>query len=415
MGAVCITVTGSSNVLLANLGLPNSHAAAYSALAGLPYVLLPLWAPMLESFRTKKSLLLIAQALIAAIFSGVAAALLFPRWLGAVVTLLIAGGFAGATLDAVTNGVYVTTLNTRRRAFFTGVQSASWSMGPLFATGVLVLLVGKLAGETGAGQRPSAPAYLHAWTTVFVVLGVLVLLLCLWHAVVLPEGSRAKAVPTAFRDLGALYRDVATTFFEKPSLWKRLGLAFTYRLGLGLITQVGPLFVLDAPARGGLGLDDSQLGALNGIATAAFVVGSLAGGWLVASRGLRRSLVPMCLALNVPNLTFLYLAWARPQSTWLIGLAFVVEKLGWGLGNVGHINYMMEQIAPGSYATAHYGFAFAVGLNLCMTVTGVTSGYLQAALGYPAFFALAVAMALPSLLFAWIAPFDHADRQREPT
>ena len=35
----------------------------------------------------------------------------------------------------------------------------------------------------------------------------------------------------------------------------------------------------------------------------------------------------------------------------------IIEKLGWGIGAVGHMIYMMQQIAPGPYKTAHYTFA----------------------------------------------------------
>jgi len=90
----------------------------------------------------------------------------------------------------------------------------------------------------------------------------------------------------------------------------------------------------------------------------------------------------------------------RPESLWIIGLIFCIEKLGWGIGAVGHMVYMMQQIAPGPYRMAHYAFATGFGLSMCMTVTGAASGYIQQAVGYQTYFIIVLlASAAPSLLF----------------
>ena len=71
--------------------------------------------------------------------------------------------------------------------------------------------------------------------------------------------------------------------------------------------------------------------------------------------------------------------------------------------------YMMQQIAPGPYKTAHYAFATGLGLSLCMTLTGWVSGYLQVAVGYHTYFVIALFAALPSVLFTLLAPFHQTD------
>jgi PAT family beta-lactamase induction signal transducer AmpG len=94
---------------------------------------------------------------------------------------------------------------------------------------------------------------------------------------------------------------------------------------------------------------------------------------------------------------------------WIIGTIFFIEKLGWGIGAVGHMIYMMQQIAPGPYKTAHYAFATGLGLSLCMTLTGLASGYIQQAVGYQTFFLIVLAAAVPSILVTVMAPFHHSD------
>ena len=405
MGTVYVTVTSATSILFVNLGLSNGQAAAYSSVAGFAYSFNAFWAPLLELYRTKKFFVLAAELLVGVLFLAVASALRLPSFVAPVVGLLFLAAMAGATQDIACNGVYVTTLDPRRQAAFQGIQSLAWNIGPALATSGLVLVVGRLAGE-GAG-KPSVAAYTHAWTAVFAGLGGLLFALAAWHGAVLPPGAAAQGAPRSAEEIVGTFAEVFKTFARKRDVWRLVGFAFFYRFALGLIDKVTPLFLLDARAHGGLGLDNGRLGVLNGVATAALVAGSIAGGRFVATRGLKGTLWILCLALNLPNVTFLYLAFARPESMAVVGAVFVVEKLGWGFGAVGHMTYMMQQIAPGPYETAHYAFASALGLSLCMTLTGIASGYLETAMGYQAYFVFALVAAVPSFVFTRLAPFHH--------
>jgi PAT family beta-lactamase induction signal transducer AmpG len=412
MGTVYTTVTTTANILFKNLGLPNEQAAAFSSLTGVAYTLNPVWAPLLELYKTKKFFVYVAQAVLAAVFLGIAATLMLPSFVVPLVGLLLVGSLAGAVQDIVSNGVYVTTLDSKRQAAWSGWQSMCWSIGPILAGSGFVLLVGVMAGETPAGPKPPTDAYAHAWIWIFVGVGVLLAALSVWHFVVLPTGSKAEGAPKSFGDVIVTFVKVFTTFFQKRDVWKLMGFAFFYRFGLGLLDKVAPLFVIDSREHGGLGLDNSKLGLLNGIATAAFIATSLLGGYFVSKRGLKRSLLILCLCLNVPNVTFLYLGITRPEAVWVVGIVFFIEKLGWGFGAVGHMIYMMQQIAPGPYKTAHYSFATALGLSLCMFVTGLISGYIQHAVGYQMFFVIVLVAAAPSILFTLLAPFHHTDGEK---
>jgi PAT family beta-lactamase induction signal transducer AmpG len=426
MGTVYITVSTASNIMFSNLGLPNDKAAAYSSLTGLAFTFKPFWAPLLELYKTKKFFVIIMQITLAAIFAGLAFLLPFsgasnspiPAGVGSVTLPLVAPIFlllmlaaiSGATQDIVSDGVYVTTLDSKNQAKYTGIQSMCWNIGFVVAGGLLVLLVGRLAGETQSGPKPVPAAYSSAWAYVFGASSVLMLVLATWHIKMLPDGSKARNAPKSLGDGLSTVTRAFITFFQKKDILLLLGFALFYRFGLGLLDKIAPLFLIGSRATGGLGLNNTTLGWMNGIiGTVALIVGSVLGGWFVSSRGLKRSLLILCLALNVPNVTFLYLGWTQPTSLWLIGCIFFIEKLGWGFGAVGHMIYMMQQIAPGPYKTAHYAFATGLGLSLCMTVTGWVSGYLQVAVGYQTYFIIALLAAAPSILFTILAPFHHAD------
>jgi PAT family beta-lactamase induction signal transducer AmpG len=426
MGTVYITVSTASNIMFSNLGLSNDQAAAYSSLTGLAFTFKPFWAPLLELYKTKKFFVIMMQLALAAIFAGLAfllpfsgaSTLPFPPGVTSVALplvlpifgLLMIAAVAGATQDIVSDGVYVTTLDSKNQAKYTGIQSMCWNIGFVVAGGLLVMLVGRLAGETQTGGKPSPASYGSAWTYVFALCSALMVLLAAWHSKVLPHGSKAENAPRSIGDAMTTVGKAFVTFFQKKDILLLLAFAFFYRAGLGLLDKIAPLFLIGSRSSGGLGLDNTTLGWMNGIVgTSAMIVGSILGGWFVAGRGLKKSLLILCLALNVPNLTFLYLGWARPESLWVIGSIFFIEKLGWGFGAVGHMIYMMQQIAPGPYKTAHYAFATGLGLSFCMTATGWISGYLQMAVGYQTYFIIALLASIPSLLFTVLAPFHNTD------
>jgi MFS transporter, PAT family, beta-lactamase induction signal transducer AmpG len=188
-----------------------------------------------------------------------------------------------------------------------------------------------------------------------------------------------------------------------------IAFALFYRTAFGLIDKMGPLFMLDERAKGGLGLSNQTLGEINGtFGTVAFIVGSLVAGWLVARDGLRKSLLILCLCLNLPNATFLILSQIQPTNNAIIAGIVTLEKLGWGMGCVGHMIYMMQQIAPGPYRTAHYTIATAL-MGACMMSTGAASGYVERLVGYRWFFIIVLLATVPSVFVTFLAPFNNPD------
>ena len=94
-------------------------------------------------------------------------------------------------------------------------------------------------------------------------------------------GSRRSDAPKSFGDAMGTFGHAFATFFQKKDVWLLIAFAFFYRSGYGLIDKMGPLFMIDDRAKGGLGLSNETLGAINGtFGTGAFIVGSLIGGWL---------------------------------------------------------------------------------------------------------------------------------------
>lgn len=189
--------------------------------------------------------------------------------------------------------------------------------------------------------------------------------------------------------------------------------AFFFRFGYGFLEKMGPLFMIDSRANGGLGLSNQALGDINGtFGTGAFMAGSILGGLFVSKLGLKRTLLVLCLCMNVPNAIFVYFSLALPSSYVLIASCVTIEKLFWGFGAVGLMIYMMQQVAPGPYRTAHYTFGSAL-MGLNMMLTGMLSGTVQELLGYKTFFIGVLVAAIPSILVTLYAPFHHPDSTRQ--
>jgi PAT family beta-lactamase induction signal transducer AmpG len=340
MGTPMTAVTVMSAVMYKNLGLSNAEIALYTGSMYLPWVVKPLWSPVAEMFRTKRFFVLAMELVMTVTFACGALALGTPHWLTGTIVVFWITGFASATQDIAADGVYISSMSHREQALYVGVQGICWNLGRIIATGLLVTFTGVLHGRMGLD-------WVHAWMVVMGVLAAVMGLSFVWHLKLLPVGGRAAGAPAGVGGLASTFGDAFATFFKKPQIWMMLAVAYFYRFGEGLIERIGPLFLLDRREVGGLGLDNVQLGTINGTyGTIAFIVGALLGGFFAARTGLKGSLLLLALALNVPHLTYLYLSQARPESLAAIATAVTVEKFGYGFGSVGHSSWHRGRTRP---------------------------------------------------------------------
>jgi PAT family beta-lactamase induction signal transducer AmpG len=397
-------------IMFKNLGMDNGRAAAYSSMLILAYTIKPLFAPIVEMYRTKKFFVLCCQAAIGLGFFGAALAMALPDYMAVLLPMFWAMSFIGATQDIASDGVYVTSLDTRAQSLYCGVQSLSWNLGPIVASGALVYLSGRLHTEVfHHDARAFGPEWMQAWQVIFAIVGAITVVMALWHARVMPDGARADHAPANLADAGRILMDSFVTFFQKRDVWRMVAFAFLFRLSIGLLEKIGPFFMVDAAAKGGLGMSNEQLGIVYGTwGLAAVLLGSLLGGWFVAKRGLRRTLFLLCCAVNIPNVTFLIMSISLPSSVIGIAAGVIIEKFFFGFGSVGFMIYLMQQLAPGKYTTTHYAFGTGL-MGLCGMVTGVVSGHLQEAMGYVHYFALVMVATIPSFLATWFAPFHQPE------
>jgi PAT family beta-lactamase induction signal transducer AmpG len=400
-GTPMVAVSTVAAIMYKNLGLSNSDIALYTGMMYLPWTIKPLWAPVVELFKTKRFFVLSMEFAMGLTFASLAIALKMPSFLSLSIGFLWLTGFASATQDIAADGVYISSMSAEQQSNYAGVQGTFWNLAKLVVTGPIVTLTGYLHDN----QQMS---WFGAWQIVMFIFAALMVLLALWHLKFLPPGDAAKndaiTLSSSFVTMGQAW----ASFFLKPRIWTMLVVVFFYRFAEGFIEKMGPLFLMDQRSAGGLGLPNSTLGYINGtFGTIAYIGGTFVGGLLAGRYGLKRLFVPLAFALNVPHITYFYLSQALPRNLTLITSVVTIEKLGYGFGSVGLILYMMQQLAPGKYRTAHYAFATGI-MALCMMLTGIISGPIQQALGHQWFFVFVLAASAPPIVIAWLAPFPHA-------
>ena len=384
-----------AGLMFKSMGVPNEQIARWTGVLGLAWVFKALWSPFLELAASKKRIVVVLQVTGGAALAALALALQLPAWFALAIGLLGIVALASSTHDIAADGLYIASLSARQQAAYAGWQGAFFNGAKFLSLGGLVILAGFLE------QRVGAPA---AWATVFGLLGALLAGLGLYHAWALPGAPAPVGGPgsvrVSVRGTAAVLSDVVRAFFAKPGIWLGIVFILLFRLAEGQVQTIGPLFLRDARALGGLGLSTQEVGAIYGTAgTAAFLVGSILGGWFTSRVGLARAMLTLILAMNVPNLVFWYLGTAQPSDLGLVTAALSAEMFGYGFGFVGMILFIMQVVAPGPYQTAHYALGSGF-MQLGFVLSKVVSGDIQAWLGYRHFFLWVVLSALPVLVLA---------------
>jgi MFS transporter, PAT family, beta-lactamase induction signal transducer AmpG len=403
-------LTAATVIMFNNLGMDNAKTAEYASMLGLAYTIKPLFAAFFEMYKTKKFFVLLTQVIIGCGFLAVALAMNLPNYLLPMIMLFWVLSFVGSSQDIVSDGVYVTALDSKNQSKYCGVQSLSWNLGKLFIMSGLMALTGYLHETVFKHDlHVNGPDWVDSWQIVFAILGGIMFLMALWHLKFMPEGSRLESSPKSPKEAVMTLADAFVTFFQKKGVWLMIGFAFLFRISFGFLNAPSMLFLKDAQANGGLNLTNQDFGLIYGtFGLAALLLGSLIGGAYVARKGLKKALFPLCIAINVPNITFLLLAVYLPQSHLVISIGVIIEQLFFGIGSVGFMIYLMQQLAPGKYTTAHYAFGNSL-MALCMMLTGMVSGHLQQYLGYTTYFVFVMAATIPSFIICWYAPFHHKD------
>ena len=407
MGLPFVALSMVSVLMFSDMEVSNAQIAFWTSLIMLPWTLKPLWSPFLEMFKTKKYFVVATEIITGLAFALVALSLPLPDFFRYAIALMGIIALSGATHDIAGDGVYLTELTATQQAKYIGWQGAFYNVAKIIGTGLLVYLAGFLKDEY---EGPAEDAVLYSWTVIMIILGVVMFALGIYHTRMLPSGKHAHSVTSFSQSMTELW-NVIRNFFTKKHIVYYICFIILYRFAEGFVMKIVPLFLKAGRDVGGLGLTEQEIGIYYGtFGAAAFVLGSLLGGYYISARGLKKTLFSLCCVFNLPFMAYTLLAIFQPQSAPLIGGAIVLEYFGYGFGFVGLTLFMMQQVAAGPHQMAHYAFASGI-MNLGVMLPGMMSGYVSDWLGYKLFFIFVLVATIPAFLMTWFVPFTHENKK----
>ena len=370
-GIPYVVVMSVAVILFKRMGMSNTDIALYTSGLNLPWVIKPLWSPLVDLLKTKRWWIVVMQILVGAGLAGIALTIQGPlafRYCLAFMWLL---AFSSATHDIAADGFYMLGLNEKKQAYFVGIRNTFYRFAVIFGQGILVIYL----------------------------LTILFALLFVYHYLFLPHPRRDTCtLPPQQASAGRVFKEFLgtfTSFFQKKHIVSALIFILLYRFAEAQLVKITSPFLLDTPATGGLALSTAEVGFIYGtIGVIALTIGGIVGGIAMARRGLKSCLWTMTIAMNLPNIVYLYLSFARPESIGIISGCVAIEQFGYGFGFTS-LTYFMMLFSNGKHQTAHYAICTGF-MALGLMLPGMISGWIEESIGYRAFFVWIMLCTIPS-------------------
>ena len=378
-----------SVVMYKKLNISNTEIALYTSWLYLPWVIKPLWSPFVEVFKTKRFWIIFMQLLIGAGLAGIALTIPSSNMFKYTLAFFWLIAFSSSTHDIAADGFYMLGLSSHDQAWFIGIRNTFYRFAILTGQGLLVIL---------AGQLENIYNDVFAWSIIFAGLSFLFIVFAFYHKWALPK-------PTEDNELSKLtikkiipnIVNVFISYFKKPQIIIAVCFILIYRFGEAQLVKIAPLFMLDSIEMGGLGLTTSEYGFIYGtLGMIMLTLGGIFGGLLAAKHGLKYWIIWMALAMKLPDIVYVYMAYAQPDNFYLIGSFVAIEQFGYGFGFTAYLLYMM-MLSEGEHKTAHYAICTGF-MALGMMIPGMFSGLLQETIGYRYFFNWVLVATIPGLI-----------------
>jgi PAT family beta-lactamase induction signal transducer AmpG len=378
---------------LKDAGLTNTAIGAMSYVA-LPYLLKPLWAPLVDRFPIpilgrRRGWMLATQLALA----GAIALLALQNpvlSLGAVTACAFAIVFCSATQDIAID------------AWRTDVSMPS-ERGPAAAANNL--------GYRTAAWLAAAFALVVAdhfgWRAAYLAIAAVMLAFCAasWRA---PEPDYRHAPPRTLREsLVAPLREL----LDSPSAAILIAVVMLFKIGDAFANKLFTPFMMD------VGFSKTEIGLIaKGLFTASALGGSLLGGVLMVRLGLVRSMLGFGVLQAASNLLYCAMA-AAGKSYPIMVTAVVLEHVAGAMGNIALVALIMA-LCDVRYSAFQYALLSAIAL-LPRYSLGYPAGWIADHGGWYLYYVMSFALALPGLAMVWltrarIAALEQLRAREEP-
>jgi PAT family beta-lactamase induction signal transducer AmpG len=365
------------------------------ALVGLPASLKFLWAPLMDRFvppllgRRRGWMLLVQLALIAAIAAmGVCG--ISDKWLIASLALVVA--VLSASQDIVVDAYRTEALAPREFGAGASVGVMGWRLGWLCSSS-MALMAAKSMGWQWAYM---AMAGCMAVPVIATVLSP--------EPKAPPQAPRTvkHAVVEPLRDLLGRFGWLA--------LVEIAAFIFVYKLDWALVYRMTKPFLISQ----GHALD--VLALIDGVGIATTIAGGLVGGAALTRISVRQALWVFGLMQGLAGLSFAAAA-AMPPSFWTALVAVCVESFCTGLATSAFVAFIMS-LCDRRFTATQYALLSAIMMQ-SRIVGSSPAGAIAQAVGWPVFFLLSLAVAVPGLALllrynSWMARKAATQAELQP-
>lgn len=388
-GLPYIVVMALAGIMYTRMDVSNAGMAFYTSWLMLPWLVKPLWSPIVDVISTKRRWVIAMQWLLALSLASVAFALPGAGWFRFSMASFFAIAFLSATHDIAADGYYMLGLDTEGQSFFVGIRTTFYRAAILFCQGPVVMVAGYLEESTGN--------ITSAWTWTFYGLSALFLLFALYNSVAMPRVERTGNVTPGVREVVREFGESFASFFRKRHILAALAFMILYKLPEAQIIKMINPFLLHPESRGGLGLTTAEVGVVYGtLGVAGLLLGGIVGGIVAAKGGLKRWLMPMAWSMSLTCLAFVYLAFAKDHSMAVVSGCVFAEQFGYGFGGTAYILYLIH-FSCGRFKTSHYAICTGF-MTLGSMLPGMAAGWIEEQLGYGLFFLWTMVCCIATIL-----------------
>jgi PAT family beta-lactamase induction signal transducer AmpG len=397
-GLPYVAVMTISVIMYKRLELSNTEIALYTSWLYLPWVIKPLWSPVVDLLKSKRLWILITQFLIGIGLAGVALTVPADNFVQYTLAFFWLMAFSSATHDIAADGFYMLALNDHEQAWFVGVRNTFYRIAFISGQGLLVILAGQI--EVSSGDIH------YAWMVTFLILSGLFLVFFIYHSFFLPRprSDSSKIIQSPVLFMRGYFKTFGV-FFKKKNILIIFAFILFYRFGEAQLVKLASPFLLDGKDAGGLALTTSEVGFIYGtIGIIALTVGGVLGGFAAAKQGLKYWIWWMVVAINIPNVVYIFLAYTQTTNFLLVNICVAVEQFGYGFGFTAFLLYLIY-ISEGEFKTSHYAIGTGF-MALGMMLPGMFSGWLQELIGYKYFFIWVMISTIPAFIITKFIPLD---------
>jgi len=379
-----LALTGTTlQAWMASEGVDLAVIGVFS-LVGLPYAVKYLWAPVMDRFvppflGRRRGWMLVTQAALALAVGAMAFS--EPKaapGLLAALSLLVA--FFSASQDIVVDAWRTEVLSPEELGPGAGVHILGYRVAMLTSGAIALILADRIP-----------------WRLVYLLMAGS-LAVGIAASLLAPEPEIQGKPP---RTLKEAVVDPFIEFFARPGAVLILLFVVFYKLDVVMALALNTPFLLE------LGFTKTDIGAVTkGLGMAATIVGTLAGGAVVARSGMKASLWIFGVLQSVSTLSFLVLARLGHHYPMMVA-AIGIENLCSGMGTAAYAAFLMS-LCDKRFTATQYALLTSL-MAVTRVIVGAPTGFVAKTYGWETYFVICALAAIPGLLFLlrydrWKAP-----------